>query len=88
METIEETPKEEEEREYREHPLMTRITCEPGFRGGKPWMKKAGMSVTQMLHMLANGWSKADIIRDYPHVAEDDVNAALLYAAWKMSHPG
>ena len=87
VETTEETPTEEEEREYRENPLMDRITREPGFRGGKPNMKSAGVTVAQVLQMLALGETREQLVQYHPHLTDEDVTAALLYAAWKMSRP-
>ncbi len=70
--------------EYRDHPLIGLVTCDPAFRGGKPYIKEAGLTVRGILHMIANGWTVEHILDQYPRVTCDHVRAALLYAAWKM----
>jgi uncharacterized protein (DUF433 family) len=37
--------------------------------------------------MLANGATPAEIATDFPYVAEDEVRAALAYAAAQADHP-
>ena len=43
--------------------------------------------VSDILGMLANGASRAEILRDYPYVEDDDISAALEYAARTSDHP-
>ncbi len=43
--------------------------------------------VTDILEMLAGGASTAEIVADFPYLAEDDVRAALSYAAASADHP-
>ena len=35
----------------------------------------------QILRLLAQGLSPEEILRDYPHLTEEDLRAALLYAS-------
>jgi uncharacterized protein (DUF433 family) len=42
--------------------------------------------VTDVLEMLAGGASAAEIAEDFPYVSEDDVRAALAYAAAQADH--
>lgn len=65
-------------------PLLDLVSCDPAFRGGKPYLREAGLTVSGILHMLANGWTVEQIVDDYPRVTRDHVRAALLYAAGKM----
>ena len=64
--------------------LRAMVTCDPAFRGGKPYIKAAGLTVSGILHMMANGWAIEQILDQYPRVRPDHVRAALLYAARTM----
>ena len=57
------------------------ITQEPGKRGGRPVIRGMRISVSDILGWLAAGMSHAEIIADYPELTEDDIRAALAYAA-------
>lgn len=45
------------------------------------------MRVTDILEMLAGGASAAEIAADFAYLTEDDVRAALAYAAAQADHP-
>ncbi|HEY4939889.1 MAG TPA: DUF433 domain-containing protein [Rhizomicrobium sp.] len=57
------------------------ITQEPGKRGGRPVIRGMRIAVSDILGWLAAGMSHAEIIADYPELTEDDIRAALAYAA-------
>ena len=59
----------------------TRITIEPGKRGGKPCIRSMRISVYDVLDMLAQGMSRAEIIEDFPELEQEDIIACLMYAA-------
>ena len=59
----------------------TIITQEPGKRGGRPCIRGMRIAVTDVLGWLAAGMSHAEIIADYPELTEEDIRAALAYAA-------
>ncbi len=59
----------------------TRITIEPGKRGGKPCIRSMRITVYDVLDMLAQGMSQAEIIEDFPELEPDDITACLMYAA-------
>ncbi len=58
-----------------------RITSDPSILVGKPTIKGTRISVDLILGWLANGWSVEDILASYPHIAREDVQAALAFAA-------
>lgn len=60
---------------------MHRITTDPEILGGKPVIKGTRISVEFILELYASGATREDIIRSYPHLTEDDIHAALLYAS-------
>lgn len=49
--------------------------------GGVPCVRGTRIPVTTVLGMLAEGQSVPMILRDYPQLAEEDIRAALQYAA-------
>jgi uncharacterized protein (DUF433 family) len=57
------------------------ITQEPGKRGGRPCIRGMRIAVADILGWLASGMSHTDILADYPELTEDDIRAALAYAA-------
>ena len=63
-----------------------RISIDPGVCGGRPVIKGTRVRVTDVLEMLAGGASAAEIAEDFPYVSEDDVRAALAYAAAQADH--
>ena len=61
-----------------------RITSDPLILVGKPVVKGTRISVELILGWLANGWTIEMILESYPHIARDDVLAALAFAAEMM----
>ncbi|MFT3727508.1 MAG: DUF433 domain-containing protein [Terricaulis sp.] len=57
------------------------ITQEPGKRGGRPCIRGMRIAVADILGWLAAGMSHDEIVADYPELTEDDIFAALAYAA-------
>jgi uncharacterized protein (DUF433 family) len=57
------------------------ITQEPGKRGGRPCVRGMRIAVSDILGWLAAGMSNTEIIADYPELTEQDIRAALAYAA-------
>ena len=63
------------------HPdLMQRITVREGVLGGKPIIRDMRIAVEHVLGMLAAGDSAETILREYPVLEPDDIQACLLYA--------
>jgi uncharacterized protein (DUF433 family) len=61
-----------------EHP---RITMTPGVMGGKPCIKGTRIPVDIIVDYMASGESIAAVIEGYPDLSEEDVRAALAFAA-------
>jgi len=57
------------------------ITIESGKRAGKPCIRGMRISVNDILGWLASGMSVQDILSDFDELTEDDIYAALSYAA-------
>lgn len=65
---------------------ITRITINPHLCGGRPCIRNMRIRVKDVLDLLASGASTEEILEDYPYLEEDDIKAALAYAAHQMGH--
>jgi uncharacterized protein (DUF433 family) len=59
----------------------SRITLDTSKRGGRPCIRDLRISVYDVLDMLAEGMSEADIIEDFPELEIADIRACLAFAA-------
>ncbi len=59
----------------------TRITIEPGKRGGKPCIRGLRITVSEVLEYLASGMTEDEILRDFPDLTQEDIRACLAFAA-------
>jgi uncharacterized protein (DUF433 family) len=57
-----------------------RIILDPGVLAGKPIIKGTRLAVEFFLELLAEGWSEADILRNYPGLTHEDLRACWAYA--------
>lgn len=57
------------------------ITIESGKRGGKPCIRGMRITVSDILGWLASGMTIQEIISDFDELTEEDIYAALSYAA-------
>jgi uncharacterized protein (DUF433 family) len=62
------------------------ITLEPGKRGGKPCIRGLRVTVYDVLDYLASGMGEDDILRDFPYLTREDIQACLAYAADRERH--
>lgn len=61
-----------------------RITFNPKVMGGKPCIRGMRVTVGMILGMIASGHSKKQILKLYPYLETEDIDAALNYAAWRV----
>lgn len=66
---------------------LTRITVNPEVCGGRPCIRGLRVRVKDILDMLAAGASREEILEDYPYLEDEDISAALSYAADQADHP-
>ncbi len=59
----------------------SKITIEPGKRGGKPCIRGLRITVYDVLEMLASGQTHEQILIDFPELESDDIQARLAFAA-------
>lgn len=57
-----------------------RISLDPAVCDGKPVIAGTRLSVEFVIGLMADGWSQADILANYPGLARDDIIACLSYA--------
>jgi uncharacterized protein (DUF433 family) len=67
--------------------LLSRITLNPNQCGGKPCIRGMRIRVTDVLDLMANGLSPAQILEEMPDLEEKDIAACLAYASLKVNHP-
>ena len=58
-----------------------RIVSNPDILVGKPTIKGTRISVELILGWLAQGWTHEMLLESYPHIAREDILAALAFAA-------
>lgn len=63
-----------------------RITADPTVMMGKPCIKGTRITVELILRKLASGRSFAEVLDAYPRLTEDDLRAALAFAADYLQH--
>ena len=66
--------------------LLERITIEPGKCGGRPCIRGYRICVSDILELIANGASNAEILGNYTFLEAEDITAALTYAARQTDH--
>jgi uncharacterized protein (DUF433 family) len=63
-----------------------RISSDPAVMMGKPCIKGTRITVELILRKLGAGRSVTDLLEAYPQLTDDDVRAALAFAADYMQH--
>lgn len=58
-----------------------RITVDPSVCHGKACIKDTRIMVSVILDNLADGISEEDILKSYPTLRQEDLKAAIAYAA-------
>jgi len=61
--------------------MQSRIAINPNVNQGQTCIRGTRIPVSQMVHMLANGDSIEKLLAEYPSLKQEDISAALEYAA-------
>jgi len=69
-----------------EKTLLKRIVVDPKIMLGKPVIKGTRLPVEIIVEKVAYGATIDDLRKDYPFLKEDDIRAALLYAAKRIAN--
>jgi uncharacterized protein (DUF433 family) len=56
------------------------ITVDPQILAGKPIVKGTRISVEFIANLLARGWTFEQILHEYDHLKQEDLQACLAYA--------
>ena len=64
-------------------PDLNRITQDPQVMGGKPCVHGLRVTVGTIVGLPASGHTHEEILKEYPYLERDDIQAALSYAAWR-----
>lgn len=60
--------------------MNDRIIVDRAILVGKPIIKGTRLSVEFIVGLLAQGWSEAEVLRNYPGITLEDIRACLAYA--------
>ena len=63
-----------------------RISIDPAVMMGKPCVRGTRITVELLLRKLGSGRSFTELLEAYPQLTEDDVRAALAFAADYLEH--
>ncbi len=58
-----------------------RISVDPNVLTGKPVVKGTRLAVEFIVELLAQGWTEADLLKNYPGLTREDILACLAYAS-------
>ena len=58
-----------------------RIVLDPNILVGKPVIKGTRIAVEFIVELLAEGWTHEQILKNYPHLMTEDIQAALRHAS-------
>ena len=58
-----------------------RIIIDSSILLGKPVIKGTRLAVDFIIDLLAQGWAEAEILRNYPGLTREDIQACLAYAS-------
>jgi uncharacterized protein (DUF433 family) len=61
--------------------MYERISIDPRICHGQACVKGTRIPVHQIVHMLANGDTIEDLLKDYPSLSREDILACLEYSA-------
>jgi uncharacterized protein (DUF433 family) len=66
--------------------LQERIEVDPEVMLGKPVIRGTRIPVELLVRKLGEGATEADLLDAYPRLTQEDIRAALAYAADSLAH--
>jgi len=60
--------------------VSIRVTVNPQVQSGQPIIRGTRITVWDILGWLGGGVTESQILRDYPELASEDIQAALQFA--------
>lgn len=73
-------------RGMQKEPNLGRIVSDAEICGGRPRIRGTRMRVADIVEALASGASRFDLLADFPYLTDEDISAALHYAARAVDH--
>jgi uncharacterized protein (DUF433 family) len=67
-------------------PTQDRIEINPKVMLGKPIIRGTRITVELILRKLGEGATYQDLLEAYPHLTENDLQAAITFAADTLAH--
>jgi uncharacterized protein (DUF433 family) len=67
-------------------PANPRIEINPKLMLGKPVIRGTRITVELILRKLGEGATTRELLEAYPHLATEDIQAAMTYAADALAH--
>lgn len=66
--------------------LLARITIDPEVCNGRPTIRGKRITAQTILEFLSAGESREEVLRQYPSLEPEDIDASIAFAAWLMGH--
>lgn len=66
---------------------MSRITVNQAQCGGRPCIRGMRIRVSDVLDLLSAGLSREEVLDEMPDLEQEDISAAIAYAARRINHP-
>lgn len=60
---------------------LDRISIDPEVMNGQPCIRGTRLTVKRILHLLAEGRNREELLKDYPRLDDEAIREALLFAA-------
>ena len=60
-----------------------KIVLAPEVMGGRPCVRGTRVTVGLIVGMLASGHDREEVLKLFPYLTLEDIDAALSYAAWR-----
>lgn len=68
-----------------EHELLKRITIDADVMVGKPVIRGTRLTAEYILNLMAHGATPAEILQEYDGLAQEDIQACLLFATRSLN---
>ncbi len=66
---------------------LSRITFNPRQCGGRPCIRGMRIRVSDVLDLLANGFTAQEVLNELPDLEAEDITAVLQFASQRLNHP-
>ena len=67
--------------------LIERITVDKTQCGGRPCIRGMRIRVADVLELLGSGCTPDEVIKEFPDLDREDIQACLRFASQRFDHP-